>query len=177
MEIYLFVLNHWNASTRDLLLCFLLCSWRICAVLLRCRWPIHTIHTMWSYVARPWAFCVGRFEHYGAPCTMGYTRQLGHFFFNKQISSKKSLQNIILRSHGFFQFLTLKLTDLFTKNQVHPLVHLMFTQGSPLRGGPVVQIFCRQSVLINNKIISTQKFGPPSRPWQVFQKCIRFKLP
>ena len=33
----------------------------------------------------------------------------------------------------FFQFLALKLTDLFPKNQVHPLVHLMFTQGSPLR--------------------------------------------
>ena len=41
----------------------------------------------------------------------------------------------------FFQFLALKLTDLFPKNQGHPLVYLMFTQGSPLRGGPVVQIF------------------------------------
>ena len=41
----------------------------------------------------------------------------------------------------FFQFLALKMTDLFPKKQVHPLVHHLFTQGSPLRGGPVVQIF------------------------------------
>ena len=42
---------------------------------------------------------------------------------------------------NFFQFLALKLTDLFPKNQVHPLVHLMFTKGSPHRGRPVVHIF------------------------------------
>ena len=63
----------------------------------------------------------------------------------------------------FFQFLALKLTNLFPKNQVHPLDHLMFTQGSPLRGGPVVQIFLSISFDLK-KIISTKKIGPPSRP-------------
>ena len=47
----------------------------------------------------------------------------------------------------FFQFLALKLTDLFTKNQVHPLVHLMFTQGSPLCN--IVQILPRTQPNLN----------------------------
>ena len=60
----------------------------------------------------------------------------------------------------FFQFLALKLTDLFTKNQVHPSCS---PKVHPLGAGRWSKFFC-QSVLINKKIISTKKIGPPSRP-------------